>query len=207
MDQQTGRKEPVRWLRGEGSTTRAPMAPQRHGACNKTGLVAGVPECVGCVAARFRDERQGLSRQGLSRPQPSWPGEITLLIPDYYHTTVQSTCVSSSSMPFALGPASEVDLEAVAVLQFAACADDPAFSSIFPSGASSEGISNFAAGYGHALAHDPGYAIMKTTDAESGARPALRYGNSSRTDRTRRSRLCLTIFIFHLMPSKSWEPE
>lgn len=69
---------------------------------------------------------------------------------------------------FVLLPASPSDLEAVARVQFAACATDPGFSVIFPKGATLTSITHFVQSYEHDMDNDPSFHIMIVKEAMSG---------------------------------------
>lgn len=69
---------------------------------------------------------------------------------------------------FVLLPASPSDLEAVARVQFAACASDPGFPVIFPKGPSLASITHFVQSYEHDMENDPTCHIMIVKEALSG---------------------------------------
>jgi hypothetical protein len=69
---------------------------------------------------------------------------------------------------FVLLPASPSDLEAVARVQFAACATDPGFSVIFPKGGTLTSITHFVQSYENDMDNDPSYHIMIVKEAMSG---------------------------------------
>ncbi len=69
---------------------------------------------------------------------------------------------------FALVPASPSDLEAVARVQFAACATDHGFPMIFPAGATLSSITHFVRSYEDDMDNDPTCHIMLVKEALSG---------------------------------------
>lgn len=69
---------------------------------------------------------------------------------------------------FVVLPALPSDLEAVARVQFAACASDHGFPIIFPKGASLASISHFVQSYEQDMENDPTCHIMVVKDALSG---------------------------------------
>ncbi|EXJ71788.1 uncharacterized protein A1O5_05598 [Cladophialophora psammophila CBS 110553] len=69
---------------------------------------------------------------------------------------------------FVLVPASPSDLEAIARVQFAACASDHGFPVIFPKGATLTSITHFVHSYESDLENDPSCHLMVVKEAMSG---------------------------------------
>lgn len=69
---------------------------------------------------------------------------------------------------FILLPAQPADCEAISFVEFAACAEDPGFSTIFPHGATPETLQNYTQRYQSDLKYDPTCHIMVVKDVETG---------------------------------------
>ena len=69
---------------------------------------------------------------------------------------------------FALVPASPSDLEAVARVQFEACADDHGFPVVFPKGPTLTSITHFVQSYEEDMDNDPSCHLMVVKDALTG---------------------------------------
>ncbi|KIX94455.1 uncharacterized protein Z520_09841 [Fonsecaea multimorphosa CBS 102226] len=69
---------------------------------------------------------------------------------------------------FVLVPASPSDLEAVARVQFAACASDHGFPVVFPKGATLTSITHYVRSYEYDLENDPTCHLMVVKEAMSG---------------------------------------
>jgi hypothetical protein len=69
---------------------------------------------------------------------------------------------------FVLVPASPSDIEEVVRVQFAACAYDVGFSSIFPKGATLTSVTDLVRSYEETMENDPTYYVMVVKDAMSG---------------------------------------
>ena len=69
---------------------------------------------------------------------------------------------------FVVLPALPSDLEAVARVQFAACASDHGFPVIFPKGPTLTSITHFVQSYEHDMDNDPSCHVMIVKDAMSG---------------------------------------